>query len=241
MCPACAEVVEEQLEIAYDLPNVRLYRCTVCGTLRSVHPGRRTCCQVCVNTPGLRAHLRTRFERQNEAMVRAKLDEHAWPGWQVLACDIYGLPFDPERDKSKSQGGTWGRHEPCGTIQRLDDGRPECQACPPEPGSRTNRARAPEPTLLYLVRYWDWQKYGIGTRRRLREQVAGGAELLQVLQARHDEAWAAETTLKRQHASVAVGRVAGLPESFEAGTEVVPATVPIDLRTVLPNGEPFPD
>lgn len=91
------------------------------------------------------------------------------------------------------------------------------------------------------MRYGDWQKYGIGTRRRLREHVAGGAEPLQVLQARHDDAWAAEGVLKRQHVSAAVGRVAGLPESFEAGTEVVPATVPIDLRTVLPNGEPFAD
>lgn len=239
-CDDCTRAAEEQMELVADRTSgtpIQLYQCRTCGTMRSCRPGWRTRCMVCLDNPTLTARKRTRYERENERMVRQELDRHTWPGWTVLATDIHGLPW--EADDNPSSHGTWGRHDACGTVSKLDDARPECPRCEPEPDSRTYRARHDEPAVLYLVRYGNLQKYGIGTPARVRAHLACGAEPIQVLTARHHEVVAAERALKRLHGDAAVGDLLDMPPTFGTGTEVVPAAVPIDLHEVLPAGQRY--
>ena len=85
--------------------------------------------------------------------------------------------------------GTWARHEICGKVQKLTPGRGrnECRNCPPDPSSRTHRARAGDRHLLYLVRLGRMQKFGHGDEARVRAHLRAGAEVVQVIEATHAE------------------------------------------------------
>jgi hypothetical protein len=167
------------------------------------------------------------------ALVR-ELEAYERPGWTVIAGDVHGLPWSGERLERHSFG-TWGRHERCGRIQKLERRRTECGTCPPDPASRTHRGRADDPYLLYLVRFGDVQKFGRGYPDRVRSHLRAGARAVQVLAARHEEVVVAELALKRVFGRLA--DTAGLPSTFGAGTEVVPVDVSVDLLDVLPHGE----
>lgn len=169
--------------------------------------------------------------------LMAELAAYERPGWTVIAGDVHGLPWTGTRWQTHSFG-TWGRHEGCGRIQKMRRGRTECDTCPPEPDSRSHRARADDPYLLYLVRYGRFQKFGRGYPDRVRAHQRLGARPVQVLSARHEEVVAAELALKREfrHLSASSG-VVDLPLSFGAGTEVLPAEVAVDLLAVLPEAE----
>ena len=167
------------------------------------------------------------------ALVRV-LEAYERPDWTVVAGDVHGLPWHGEKTGTHSFG-TWGRHEPCGRIQLLAKGRTECDECPTDPDSRTHRARADDPYLLYLVRFGGVQKFGRGYPDRVRSHLRAGATPVRVLTARHAEVVAAELALKREFGRVS--DVTGLPSTFGAGTEVVPADVVVDLSAVLPHGE----
>ncbi|MFE2753598.1 hypothetical protein ACFXGA_16545 [Actinosynnema sp. NPDC059335] len=165
-----------------------------------------------------------------------ELDAHRRPGWTLLAGDVWGLPWLGVRTRSTSMG-TWGRHEACGTIGLLRKGRTECAACPPEPGSRTHRARRDDPALLYLVRFGRVHKFGRGDDRRVRAHLRAGASAVHVLAARHEAVVAAENALKRRHRNDLAAPGAPMPVTFGTGTEVVPRRVRVDLAAVLPEGE----
>lgn len=83
-------------------------------------------------------------------LVDGTLVSYARPGWTVLATDIHGLPWDWREASTRLSHGTWGRHDACGSIQKMERGRSECPICPPEDGSRTFRAKKDDPHLLYL-------------------------------------------------------------------------------------------
>lgn len=165
------------------------------------------------------------------------IQRYVRPGWTVLATDVYGLPWSGERTRPISHG-TWGRHDQCGTISKLRVGSLDCPACGPEPGSRTHRARAGDPYLLYLVRNKRVQKFGVGDERRVRTHLRGGAEVVQVLRGRFAEVVLAEQTIKRRHRDNTVRPSArGMIDSFGEGTEVVRKRIPINLAEALPGGE----
>jgi hypothetical protein len=167
--------------------------------------------------------------------LEATLEFYRRPGWTVLAGDVHGLPWIGTQLDSASHG-TWGRHDICGTVAKLSKGRTECPTCPPEPDSRTHRARTNDPHLLYLVRYRHWHKFGRGDDRRVRAHLRAGAHAIQVLTATHADVVICENTLKRRYREHAVGAKPTMPITFGTGTEVLPARVPIDLTTVLPTG-----
>lgn len=178
---------------------------------------------------------RDRAEYAVALLVEEEIELRERTGWTLLATDLYGLPwwFDLE---PKGSYGTWARHDVCGKVQKLNPGRgrTECRHCPPDPQSRTHRARAGDRHLLYLVRLGRLQKFGHGDEARVRAHVRAGAEVVQVLEATHAEVVAAELLLKRRHnRRLRAGRHSRLPSSFGAGTEVLPASIPIDLTTVL--------
>ncbi len=153
-------------------------------------------------------------------------------GWTVLATDVHGLPWYGERLQSASHG-TIGRHR-CGARQRMTEGALDCVQCGPEPGSRTHLTRQDDPYLLYLVRFGDLLKFGVGDIRRVREHLRAGAEPVQVVRARHADVIEAERQLTRRYRShVAPPASAGMPRSFGERTEVVLATVPVDLADFL--------
>ena len=157
-------------------------------------------------------------------------------GWTVQAMDLYGMPWIGNREKTRSHG-TWGTHDECGTLQLLkpQERRLECVSCPPPPGSRSARARRDEPYLLYLVRHGRLAKFGVGDDRRIRAHVRGGAEVVQVLQARFSDVCRAELDLKRYHrdARHLVAPSPDAPVTFGTGTEVVPDFVPVALDEAL--------
>ena len=64
-------------------------------------------------------------------------------------------------------------------MQKLKAGRVECRVCPPEPDSRSNRARKDDPHLLYLVRYRGLKKFGRGYEGRVKAHQNAGAEVVQ--------------------------------------------------------------
>jgi len=112
------------------------------------------------------------------------IDARARNRWTVLTTDVWGLPW-VEEARSISHG-RWAAHDECGTVQKLKAGRVECRICPPEPDSRSNRARRDDPHLLYLVRYRGLKKFGHGDERRVRAHLrATSAEVVQAVRARH--------------------------------------------------------
>ncbi|WP_091451513.1 hypothetical protein [Actinokineospora iranica] len=177
-----------------------------------------------------------------------ELAEYEQPGWTVLAGDVHGLPWFGARWLTWSHG-TWGRHDRCGRVRKLDRGHTECAVCEPEPGSRTHRARADDQHLLYLVGHGDLVKFGCGYPARVRDHLREGAAPIQVLAARHADVAAAELALKRRYRNQVVAAeparkrryreqvaAAELPRSFGAGTEVLAAGTSVDLYAVLPHG-----
>jgi hypothetical protein len=158
------------------------------------------------------------------------LDSRSRPGWTVLATDVWGMPWLAGRSISH---GTWGAHDACGAVQKLKAGRVECRVCPPEPDSRSNRARRDDPHLLYLVRYRGLKKFGRGYEGRVKEHLGAGAVVVQVIRARHEDVAKAESRLRVRHRAKFRSRRRGMLESFGTGTEVVPASTRIDLTEWL--------
>jgi hypothetical protein len=156
-------------------------------------------------------------------------------GWTVLATDIWGLPWEIGTCEPTSHG-TWARHEVCGTVQKVTQARPECKSCPPEEDSRTHRAKAAQPHHLYLVRYGRLWKFGHGDANRVNAHLRAGADPVRVLRAPFEQVVVAELAIKRAYESHI--RMAGavhrrMPGSFGAGTEVLPVTIDLDIRTYL--------
>lgn len=165
------------------------------------------------------------------------LEAYRRPGWTVLAGDVHGLPWPGKRWQQHSHG-TWGRHDICGHVQKLTKRRVECALCPPEPDSRTHRARKDDPYLLYLVAHGRTQKFGRGYAERVMAHIRAGARVIQVLTARHQDVVAAENTLKRQYRTrIVLPDTTSMLTTFGIGTEVVPRRVRIDLTSVLPQGQ----
>ncbi|WP_431934287.1 hypothetical protein [Micromonospora sp. RP3T] len=76
----------------------------------------------------------------------------------------------------------------------------------------------------------------------IREHLRAGAEPVEVVEGRHADVIAAETTLKRQRtAPLRKWRTWRMPASFGKGTEVVRVVVPIRLADVLPAGRDVTD
>jgi hypothetical protein len=247
--------------------KIEVYECRTCGTPRSCRTGWRTRCMVCLDErtclPDDAADLATKAldalaqRRSSDTVLpRIQVDDPrevwqqcalvviadkvaslSWPGWTVLATDIWGLPWqaatllrEPGRPDSH---GTWARHDACGTVQKITQARAECGQCPPEETSRTHRAKADRPHHLYLVRYRRVCKFGHGTTARVREHVRAGADPLCVLRASHKQVVAAEKAIKGAYAQTILGTRRRQPGSFGAGTEVLPANIDLDIRTYL--------
>jgi hypothetical protein len=233
-CPPCAALVVDQMEPVLSVERSRgapleIHRCRWCGAERTCPAGWATRCHLC------------RDERTVGALASATtlvdaLAQYEQPGWTVIAGDVLGLPWTDRQYERKSHG-TWGRHDACGRIQVMSRDRDECAVCTPEPGSRTHRARADDTHLLYLVRYQDFVKFGRGYRSRVHHHLRSGATPVQVLTARHADVHLAELALKRTHVRDVLRGITGVPESFGAGTEVLPIGLSPDLATFLPHGE----
>ena len=104
-----------------------------------------------------------------------------------------------------------------------------------EPRARSDAARQGEEHFLYLVRDGEWKKFGRGTARRV--ESYGAAEVVTVLCAEFSKVKQAEDRLRCLYAHEARPRPAlGLPKNFGKGTEVVPASVEVDLKAALPEG-----
>ncbi len=116
-----------------------------------------------------------------------------WPGWEVLAADVHGLPRAGRKTAGTSHG-TWARHQACGLVTKLGPGSVDCPRCGPASGSRTHLARRGDPCLLYLVVHRRWQKFGVGDQRRVSAHLRGGAQVVQVLRASF-----AEVGARRSH------------------------------------------
>jgi hypothetical protein len=262
-CRACAALVEEQMEIVATSPGgakVDIWRCTWCGSLRSCRKGWRTRCMVCVDDrtvveldvkvarkslPELVRVTGNVFEVKparvtagqlsmvlNHLAAEERVDALRRPGWTVLATDVHGLPFYVSDDHLSH--GTWAVHDICGAVAKITAARPECPACPPEPGSRTHRARAEEPHLLYLVRYLDLLKFGHGDVNRVRAHVRAGCRVIRVLRGSHAAVVSAELTLKRRYRDrVILADEWDLPLTFGTGSEVVEGRYRIDIRRFL--------
>ncbi|MGV9213982.1 hypothetical protein ACTFTM_19170 [Micromonospora sp. RB23] len=178
-------------------------------------------------------------EFQAAVALAADLDRRSRVGWTDVSGDVYGLPWYGRREQYTSHG-TWGVHIRCGSWHRLTDHRSRCRVCPPEAGDRTFIALRDTPYLLYLVRHRGLLKFGVGGVPRVREHLRAGAELVEVLEARHADVIDAEVILKRRKREAAVPlrvwRKWRMPSSFGKGTEVVYAAARIRLADVLPNG-----
>ncbi|MEU1841129.1 hypothetical protein [Micromonospora chersina] len=180
---------------------------------------------------------RAAAEFQAAVTLGEELDRSRRDDWTDLAGDVHGLPWYGRRQANLSHG-TWGVHARCGSWQRLR-GR-ACPECPSEPGDRSFAALKHTPYLLYLVRHRGLLKFGVGGVRRVRQHLLAGAEVVEVVEARHADVIAAEAILKRQKRDAAVPlrmwRTWRMPASFGAGTEVVRVDVHIRLTDVLPHG-----
>lgn len=240
---------------------IDICRCRTCGTSRACRPGWHTRCMVCLddrtrltdNAGDVATRVLHALQHRTEIdtvpgqarsgdprgmwqycarhIIEDQLASHSRPGWTVLATDIWGLPWDLERRKPTSHG-TWARHETCGTVQKITRARPECETCPPEADSRTHRAKATQPQHLYLVRHGKVWKFGHGDANRVNAHLRAGADPTRVLKAPFEQVVDAERAIKRAYAHHIIGAVRrGMPASFGAGTEVLPATVDLDIRT----------
>lgn len=266
-CAALADAQMETVLSRPTEAKIEIHQCRTCGTPRSCRPGWRTRCMVCLDErtrlPANAAELiagalETLARRNMQNVVPAgvrpddardvwqqcalmviadKVAALSWPGWTVLATDIWGLPWDaptllhgPIRTDTH---GTWARHDACGTVQKITQTRPECRQCPPEADSRTYRAKTGRPHHLYLVRYRRVCKFGHGTTARVREHLRAGADPVHVLRAPHPHVIDAETAIKHAYAHSILGTRRRQPLSFGAGTEVLPANTDLDIRTYL--------
>jgi hypothetical protein len=185
--------------------------------------------------PGQRISVGDAAEFVAAQNLEYELEAYRRPGWTILAGDIHGLPWFGERRRTPSHG-TWARHDTCGHVQKLTKRRAECANCPPEPGSRTHRARKDDPYLLYLVGHGRLQKFGRGYPERVDAHLRCGARVIQVLSGRHEDVVAAENALKRRYRAQAA-LSADLPATFGSGTEVISRRVRVELATVLPTGD----
>lgn len=243
---------------------IQIWSCRICGLTRSCRPGWLTRCQVCLDErtvlePEHEAALQGRLDTDSKfrrfiaemAEVRprnvtprtyrevlsliavfAAVERVEQPGWTVLATDVHGLPFFTS--VRPTSHGTWARHDKCGAVGKLTEGRTECQSCPPVPNSRTHRARAGTRQLLYLVRYRDLLKFGHGDARRVRAHLRAGCEAVLVLEADHKDVVNAELALKRQLRQHLIDPAEwNLPSSFGRGSEVVPDHVSVNLRKAI--------
>jgi hypothetical protein len=155
----------------------------------------------------------------------------ARPGWTILASDFSGMPWLPD---PRSSHGTWAAHDVCGTVQKLTAARAECRVCPPEPDSRTHRAKRDQPQLLYLVRYHNLLKFGHGDTNRVRAHLRAGCKAIQVLRAPHEQVVAAELQIRRRfRARIVDPHRWPMPTSFGVGSEVVDHRTAINLSDFL--------
>lgn len=237
-CPDCADLVADQMETILSIERPRgmpmeIRRCRWCGAERTCPTGWATRCHICLDD---RSSTRLKAAQHQAAttLVNA-LAQYEQAGWTVIAGDVLGLPWTDEPYAAKSHG-TWGRHDACDGIQVMSRGRDECASCPPEPGSRTNRGRATDTHLFYLVRYGRFVKFGRGYPERVRRHLMSGALPVQILAAPHAEVHAAELALKRLHTKDIAQTSAALPISFGTGTEVLPLGKSPDLTIFLPRG-----
>ncbi|NKE58588.1 hypothetical protein FXN61_17890 [Lentzea sp. PSKA42] len=254
-CPPCAQLVADQMETVLSIERTRgaplqVRRCRWCGAERACPGGWATRCHLCLDertspeidlvrqaaASGFRTPLREAAQLVAVTTLVDVLAQFGQPGWTVIAGDVLGLPWTDDQYTAKSHG-TWGRHDACGRIQVMSRGRDECATCPPEPRSRTHRARAEDTHLLYLVRHGDFVKFGRGYHGRVRSHVRSGATPIQVLTARHADVHIAELTLKRRHVKDVARGIEGVPASFGTGTEVLPIRLSPDLLDFLPHGE----
>ena len=181
--------------------------------------------------------LSSATEASSYLALQEMLLRRSRPGWEIIATDVYGLPWTGIRTRHISHG-TWARHTACGAIIKLPRGSADCPVCGPEPGSRTYAVRRDQPYLLYLVRTPLWKKFGIGGEPRVREHARAGAQVIQVIQAPFAQVVLAERTLKqRHHESTQLRPRSGMATSFGQGTEVTRRWVTVNLRDVLPDGE----
>ena len=163
-----------------------------------------------------------------------ELEDRGQTGWTLLAADLSGWPWEVSGSRKHSHG-TWARHDRCGRTQKLmpGRGRTECRHCPPEPESRTFRARATGRHLLYLVQFDGLQKFGHGTLARVHDHLRQGTPPVQVIESTHQETVLAEAALKRRYRDVVLLGSRSMPSTFGAGTEVLPYTIHLDLTDVL--------
>ena len=243
---------------------IDIWQCNTCAATRSCRPRWRTRCPVCLDERTVfedeeqsRLLDELKEEREFKQLVADILEidlrqvtpQHMWtvlnglfigereeefmrPGWTVLATDVRGMPWFA-LDPSTSHG-TWASHDVCGTVQNLTLARPECRVCPPEPGSRTHRAKADQPQMLYLIRWLDLLKFGHGDGNRMRSHRNAGCDVVQVLQGPHTDVVAAELRMKRHFRDQLIDPLEWeMPITFGTGSEVVPDDVPVRLADFL--------
>src|SRR5215469_15917340 len=159
---------------------IRIYRCRRCRTTRSCRLGWHTRCHVCLDersmgpavtdagravlagssgyaeaqptalTPPTGDQIRRAVEASSLRALADVLRSAERPGWEILATDVYGLPWGGAKTGTSSHG-TWGRHTECGTFAKLHPDAADCPTCGPEPDSRADPAEGDDPYLLYLV------------------------------------------------------------------------------------------
>lgn len=271
-CAALALDQMELLEDRPGGVPIQIWACKFCGMTRSCRPGWLARCQMCLDErtvlePDEDADLQAALvgnaklrkalaemvgvrprevtpkvfrEVLSYAAAGAAVEKVEEPGWTVLGNDVYGLPWFTAEEPTSH--GTWARHDACGKVGKLTEGRTECRTCPPAPGSRTHRARAQTPQLLYLVRYLDLLKFGHGDARRVRAHLRSGCKPVLVLKANHQDVVQAELALKRTLHQHLINPVEwNLPVSFGRGSEVVPDHVTVNLREVLAGAQHVED
>lgn len=262
-CAALVDGQVRQLDPRPSGSPIDLWQCTSCKTVRACRPRWRTRCPVCLDqrtvmdeatVAGMRILLRARGVRSKLAQrwqvparqlttVHALMaessdylvdlgEQYARPGWTVLASDVRGMPWG-DRNSAISHG-TWASHDRCRTVQKITLARAECRTCPPEPDSRTHRAKADQPHYLYLVRYLDLLKFGHGDANRIRAHLRVGAEVVKVLRGTHANVVGAEQQMKwALHDRLIDPRYWDLPSTFGAGSEVVTDDVGLNLCEYL--------
>lgn len=239
-CALCAEQFQGDLLLVTDQPDghaIQFLRCSRCGDVRACRPGWLTACGRCLPE---RMHYRSRTRlselRLDAELIAASVDELLMPfaqdGWVIQAWDFRGPPW--WEAETRPSHGVWARHR-CGRIAKATRNHDECLSCPPDPESRSHRARAAEPHYLYAVRAGRRVKFGRGSHTRIRTHQRSGAKVLQVLLAPFAEVAAAERAIKDHFAGQSVGPLADLPASFGAGTEVVLSRRAVHLESFLPD------
>lgn len=177
-CAALVNDQLELVEDRPNGASIQIWECRNCGMRRACRPRWLTRCQVCLDertsldaadVAHLKAILKenrlyktfiaevaevrpsevtpkTVTEVLSQLAVLAELERMEQHGWTLLANDVHGPPF--WAGERRLSHGTWARHDLCGTVQKMDEGRTECRSCPARPESRTHRARTGTPQLL---------------------------------------------------------------------------------------------